>query len=127
MNQLDLTKFEPGRPVYVLFHKDQTHFHCLPHGEVDWDYDKAVMDLREQILRKDFGNFNYHCMELSVAWPLFCNTQAEIVKYWTPTINLIRKERDVMQRRAIYERFFNRKKVAHPLEADALLKRLLHF
>jgi len=127
MKPIDHSKFEPGRPVYVLLHKDHTHFHCLPHGEVDWDYDKKVMDLREQILRKDFDNFDYNCIDLATAWPIFCNRQADLVKLWTPTINLIRKSRSIMERRAIYQRFFDRRKAAHPLEADALLKRLLRF
>lgn len=124
-NQIDPTKFEPGRPVWVLMHKDKTHFHCLPTGEVDWSYNKADMELREQILIKDFNNRNYGAIELSFAWPLFCNHQAELVKLWTPTINLIRKAKTVPERQAIYARFYKRHKVAHPLEADALLKRLL--
>lgn len=124
-NTIDPSKFEPGRPVWVLMHKDTTHFHCLPTGEVDWSYNKSDMELREKILKKDFNNHNYGAIELSWAWPLFCNHQAELVKLWTPTINLIRRGRQLEERRAIYERFFKRHHAAHPLEADALLKRLL--
>lgn len=120
-------KFDPTQTVWVLIHKDHTHFHSLPNGEINWDYNKANMDLVDKILEKDFGNRNYIVMKLADAFPLFCNVQAELVKLWTPTINLIRKERDFHQRRAIYERFYNSKRVAHPIEADALLKRLLKY
>lgn len=125
MKPLDLTKFEPGRPVYVLMHKDKTHLHCLPNGEVDWDYSKARMDLVEQILTKEFNNPNYISIELSVAWPHICNHQAELVTLWTPTINAIRKAKTLKARFELYQSFRQKTKTAHPLEADALLKRLL--
>jgi len=120
-------KFEPGRPVYVLLHKDHTHFHCLPTGEMDWDYDRSVMELREKILEQDFGNKKYGVMTLADALPLFSNRQAEIAVLWKPVIQLIQREKDMMQRRAIYERFYKSKKVAHPIEADELLKQLLGY
>lgn len=119
------TKFEPGRPVWVLMHKDKSHFHCLPDGNIDWSYNKADMELRERILIKDFGNTNYGVVELSWALPLFCNHQAELVTLWTPAINNIRKARSLKERFGIYQNFIKRHKQPHPLEADALLKRLL--
>lgn len=120
---------DTSRPIYVLLHKDHSHFHSLPTGEINWDYSFHNMQLIEKILEKDFGNKSYILMPLSRAFPLFCNLQAELVKAWTPTINLIRKEPNIEYRRRIYSRYHNSKSppIPHPLEADALLKKLLKF
>jgi hypothetical protein len=120
-------KLDTSVPVYVLINKDFCHFHSLPNGEINWDYNRANMELIEKILEKDFGNKSYIVMPLSEAFPLFCNKQAELVKIWTPAINLIRKEPNIDYRRRIYKSTINSNKVPHPLEADALLKRLLKF
>ena len=130
LTDLNLQKKETldtSRPIYVLLSKDKTHFASLPNGEINWDYSEANMKLVESILQKEFSNHTYILMPLTVAFPLFCNTQAELVLAWTPTINKIRKEMNIQTRRNLYTGFHTSKQppIPHPLEADALLKKLL--
>lgn len=122
-----VTKHTPGRTVWVLIHKDHTHVQSLPGGEPDWSYEKADMELREKILEKDFNNKNYYIIDAASAILLIANKQAELVKAWTPTINLIRKARQLQERRVIYQRFRKRTSLPHPIEADGLLKSLLRW
>jgi hypothetical protein len=119
-----IDKFEPHRPVYVLLHISKTHVYCLPNGEADWAYSKADMHLREQILQKDFSIRDYFTVPLSTALVEIANVQAELETAWRPVIADIRRTKSLSDRFNLYKRALARYK-AHPLSADALLKRLL--
>ena len=118
-------KFEPGRPVYVLLHEDRSHIYPSPDGQPAWSYDESKLKITQAILRKEFGNFDYHVCLLSVAWPLLCNTQAELEKVWQKTITQIRAARKVHDRIVIYRNFMKRTRRPHPISVDGELKQLL--
>lgn len=118
-------KFEPGRPVWVLLHKDHSHIYPNPDGGPAWSYQESEIKLIRQILIKDFELHDYSPIELSVAFPLVCNKQAELEKIWSAEIAKIRKIPDLPERRNHYRRFWLRHKVPHPLLFDDELKRLL--
>lgn len=123
-NIIDTTA-DPKRPFYVLLHKDQSHLMSLPGGEPDWSFNYADMELRKKILQKDFKDNNYTIVTGREAAIRISNKQAELVRAWSPTINLIRKAPTLGDRRAIYKRFYLSHKLPHPIEADGMLKRLL--
>tara|TARA_R110000868_G_scaffold81743_1_gene231155 strand:+ start:7867 stop:8250 length:384 start_codon:yes stop_codon:yes gene_type:complete len=127
MDLQDNTKFEPGRPLFVLLHKDRTHIQSLPNGEPDWSYNKADMELRQKILQKDFHNNNYEVVTADIALTHIANRQAELIIMWTPVINAIRKEPNLAYKRNLYTRFAKRTKLPHPVEADGLLKKELRW
>ena len=126
MNPLLLAnaKFEPGRMVYVLLSTDRTHVYALPNGEPDWSYNKADMDLRQQILEKDLKNFKYKTCELPTALVHIANHQAELERLWTPILTELRKKRKLEDRFNIYRAAIKKTK-AHPISMDSTLKRLL--
>lgn len=115
-------KLEPGRPVYVLLHKNQTHVASLPDGTADWDYDKSNMELREQILRKDFNNPAYSVVTLVEALTRVSNKQAELEELWKPALHAIRKKKELTDAWGVYTSAL-RKLGPHPLRFDAYLRR----
>lgn len=129
MNIQDLNplqpKFEPGRPVYVLLHKDQSHIYPRPDGEAAWSYDQNQMLVTRKILATELHEYNYHVTTLAIAFPLICNRQAELEKLWRHTIETIKRIKTVQDRRIRYRRFFEKHKLPHPLIYDAVLKQLL--
>jgi hypothetical protein len=117
-------QLEPGRSVFVLLHKDETHVASLPNGEADWSYNRADMQLREQILNKDFGNQNYGVVTLTEALTRISNKQGELMKQWTPALNAIKRTRKLEDAWELYAKA--RKALgAHPLEADPWLRKKL--
>lgn len=118
-------RFEPGRPVYVLLHEDKSHIYSRPDGEPAWSYEKNSLELIRKILKHDFACTSYHVLPLSQAWPLLCNTQAELEKIWSRTIDQIRRAKRPHDRIVIYRTFMQRTNRPHPIAADAELKKLL--
>jgi hypothetical protein len=122
---LDTTKHHnPERPTYILLHKDESHVYSASTGAV-WSHETKDLELVQKILKEDFGVCNYYIIELQEGLVRIGNVQAELVRLWTPTINAIRKERNLEKRRHLYANFMDRHKAPHPLEADALLKKYL--
>lgn len=119
--------FEPGRPVYVLLHSDESHIYSNPDGGPSWSYERQQMELIRTILRKDFKNNDYHIVTLAVAWPRICNKQAELEEVWAKAIDKIRRIKGLADRRNYYRNFFHRHKLPHPISADAELKKLLSY
>lgn len=118
-------KFEPGRPVYVLLHEDKSHIYPNPDGGAAWSYNRNDIELIRKIIKEDFGITTYHVLPLSQAWPLLCNTQAELELLWRDTIVKLRKIKNLHERRNHYRNFFLRHKRPHPILHDATLKKLL--
>lgn len=117
--------FEPGRPVYVLLHEDKSHIYPNPDGGPAWSYDRKHLELILAIIKKDFGCTAYHILPLADAWPLLCNTQAELERIWSKTIKQIRATPRVRDRVNIYRSFMIRTKRPHPLLFDHELRSLL--
>ena len=129
MNLTDINptnpRFEQGRTVYVLLHEDKSHIYPNPDGGPAWSYDKPHLELIRTIIRKDFGINSYHIIPLSQAWPLLCNTQAELEQIWKRTITQIRSAKRVHDRIVIYRNFMKRTQRPHPISVDGELKQLL--
>lgn len=117
-------QLEPGRAVFVLLHKDKTHVASLPDGTADWDYDPAVMKLRQKILEKDFGNRNYTVISLKAALVLIANKQAELEKLWSPVIKEIQRAKTLEDAWNIYVKA-ERRAGPHPMGYDAYLRKKL--
>lgn len=117
------TKLEPGRPVYVLLHKDGSHMYAKEQYEVLWSYEQGPIDLVRKILIKDFNNRSYSLMTLKEALVIVGNTQAKLMTEWKPIIKLLRSTKKLEDRLAIYKRAS--KKGPHPLELDSMLRKLL--
>jgi hypothetical protein len=121
MNLHGSPTLEPGRPVYVLLHKDETHVASLPDGSADWDYDRATMELRQKILEKDFNNFSYGVCPLVEALTRISNKQAQLEEEWKPAIILIKKTKKLEEAWGCY--VAAKKKIGpHPLRFDSYLK-----
>lgn len=117
-------QLEPGRTVYVLLHKDETHVASLPNGEADWSYNRADMQLREQILAKDFHNSSYGVVPLVEALTRISNKQAQLEKLWEKPIKEIVRTRRLED---AWELYAKAKKALgpHPLRFDQALRRKL--
>jgi hypothetical protein len=115
---------EPGRPVYVLMHKDQTHVASLPDGTADWSYNKSDMELRLKILTLDFSNNNYVLCTALQATTLISNKQAELEDLWEPVLKEIRKTPKLRPAWELYAKAL-KKLGPHPLRFDAYLKQKL--
>lgn len=115
-------QLEPGRPVYVLLHRTETHIASLPDGSADWSYSRSDMELREKILNKDFNNHNYSVTIFVDALTRISNKQAQLEKDWEPAIVLIKKTKKLEEAWGYYVSA-HKKLGAHPLRFDSYLKK----
>ena len=115
---------EPGRPVYVLLHKSETHVASLPDGSANWDYDRSVMELQEKILNKDFNNKDYAITTVVDALTRISNKQAQLEELWKPALKEIRATKRLDEAWGIYVKA-QKALGAHPLRFDAYLKQKL--